>query len=343
MRRLEGMLGAALAACLLAGCGGGGRTVAAAIPAVPKGLDSTALYVPADNPTTPEKVALGMELYYDKRLSLDSSVACASCHNPRFGFSDGQRVSTGIRGQQGTRNSPSIVNRAFSRQQFWDGRAASLEEQAKGPIANPIEMGFTHAGVVERLAAIPAYREQFRQVFGPGPLTIDLVAKAIAAYERTVMSGNSPYDRYVAGDKTALSPEAQRGMQLFFGKARCAQCHVGPNFTDEQYHNLGIGFDGPHPDSGRFAVSKDMGDIGAFRTPTLRDVALTAPYLHDGTAGTLEEVVALYNNGGVKNPHLSPRMARLNLTTRDQADLVAFLKSLTGDIPLEAMAPPIPR
>jgi cytochrome c peroxidase len=331
-------------AALLAGCGRGERTAAADYQHVlPAGLPRDAMVIPVDNPMTAAKVALGKQLYFDPRLSVDSTVSCASCHNPRFGFGDGQRVSTGVRGQKGTRNSPTIVNRVFSAAQFWDGRAASLEEQAKGPIANPIEMGFTHEGVVARLQAVGGYPEEFARVFGAGPVTIDRIAQAIAAYERTVVTGNSPYDRFVAGDTTALSPAARRGMLVFMGKGACAQCHVGFNFTDEKYHNLGVGFDGPHPDSGRYAVSKRTEDVGAFRTPSLRDVALSAPYLHDGSAGNLAAVVEVYNRGGTPNAHLSPLMKPLRLSVQEKADLVAFMEALTGDMPMEAMAPPLPR
>lgn len=309
---------------------------------LPLGLDEERLAIPADNPLTVEKVALGKMLYFDPRLSRDGTVSCATCHSPRFGFTDGRPVSTGIGAQKGGRSAPTVVNRAFSEAQFWDGRAPTLEEQAKGPMANPIEMGFTHEEAVERLRAIPGYRERFREAFGTEAFTIEEVAKAIASYERTVLSGNSPFDRYQAGDRGALSEAAARGLALFEGKAGCARCHLGPNFTDESYHNLGVGMDREEPDLGRFAVTGREEDRGAFKTPTLRDVALTAPYFHEGSAGTLEEVVDYYDRGGTPNPHLSPKMKPLALTREEKRDLAAFLRALTGETPMEALAPELP-
>lgn len=311
--------------------------------AIPLGLDESLIHIPEDNPLTVEKVSLGKQLYFDQRLSRDNTVSCATCHSPRFGFTDGNPVSTGIQGQKGGRSAPTVVNRIFSREQFWDGRAASLEEQAVGPIASPIEMGFTHEEVVQRLKGIEGYRSQFKDVFGTEDFTIEHVGKAIASYERTVISGNSPFDRFQAGDETALSAEAQRGLALFEGKASCVVCHSGPNFTDEKYHNLGVGADKSEPDLGRFEVSQEEADMGAFKTPTLRDIALSAPYFHDGSAETLEKVVEYYNQGGVENPHLSSLVVPLNLTDEEEADLVLFLRSLTGEISGEVLAPPLPQ
>ena len=310
---------------------------------LPLGLQEEALYLPPENPLTPEKIALGKQLYFDQRLSRDNTVACASCHNPRFGYADGQPVSTGLEGQKGGRSAPTIVNRAFSKEQFWDGRAADLEDQAKGPIANPIEMGFTHVEVVKRLSGIKGYRDQFKKVFGTEDVTIDHVAQAIAAFERTVLSGNSPFDRFEAGDTTALSPAAQRGLALFRGKTNCFRCHAGFNFTDESYRNIGVGMDQPKPDLGRFEVTGREEDRGAFKTSTLRDIALTAPYLHDGSAQTLEDVVEFYDRGGIKNPQLAPEIKPLGLTAQEKADLVEFMKALTGEIALEVLAPELPQ
>jgi len=311
---------------------------------LPLGLNEADMIIPEDNPLTPEKVALGQQLYFDTRLSADGAVACATCHNPRFGFTDGQAVSTGMKGQRGGRSAPTTVNRVFSSLQFWDGRAASLEEQAKGPMVNPIEMGNpSHAPVVERLRQVSSYREAFKRAFGTADFTIDHVAKAIACYERTNLSGNAPYDRFKAGDKAALSDAAQRGLALFEQKARCNRCHSGPNFTDEQFHNLGVGMTKPQPDLGRYEISKQEKDKGAFKTPTLRDIALTAPYFHDGSAQTIEEVVELYNTGGHKNPFLSKEMLPLNLSAQEKADLVAFLRALTGEIAFAVFAPELPR
>ncbi|MFQ5923988.1 MAG: cytochrome-c peroxidase [Anaerolineales bacterium] len=311
---------------------------------LPLGLQEQALYLPPDNPLTAEKIALGKQLYFDTRLSLDKTVACASCHNPRFGYTDGQAVSTGIGGQKGGRSAPTTVNRAFSKEQFWDGRAADLEAQAIGPIASPIEMGFTHEGVVKRLRGIEGYREQFKNVFGTENFTIDHLGKAIAAFERTILSGNSPFDRFEAGDRTALSrAAAERGLTLFRGKANCVVCHAGFNFTDEGYHNIGVGMDKPPPDLGRFDVTKREEDRGAFKTPTLRDIALSAPYFHDGSARTLDEVVEFYNHGGIKNLQLSKEIKPLGLSTREKADLVEFMRALTGEIALEVLAPQLPQ
>jgi cytochrome c peroxidase len=338
------------AAMGLAACGEERREVAQVVEPVdapyeleiPSGLEGLAQQIPADNPLTVRKVELGKQLYFDPRLSDDNSVACATCHNPRFGFTDGQAVSTGIRGQKGGRSAPTTINRVFSAAQFWDGRAASLEEQAVGPIANPIEMGMTHELVVERIRGIPGYREQFRQVFGTGEITIDQIGKAIASYERTLLSGDSPFDRFQAGDRSALTEQEQQGLALFMGKARCAQCHTGPNFTDERFHNLGVGMDRPEPDLGRYDVTKREEDRGAFRTPTLRDVALSAPYFHDGSAATLLDVVEHYDRGGTPNPSLSPLMRPLRLTRAEKEALAAFMHSLTGQMPLEVLAPPLP-
>lgn len=286
---------------------------------------------PADNPYSKAKVELGRLLYFDKRLSVDGTVACADCHHPKFAFADGNPVSTGIKGQKGGRSAPTVFNRAYSLAQFWDGRAASLEEQAKGPMANPIEMGNTHQAVVAKLQDIPGYRTQFKAVFGTDTIDIDHVAKAIATFERTVLSGNSAYDQYKAGKRNALTAEQVAGMKLFFGKARCDACHEGINFTTNAYHNLGIGTDKPKPDEGRFIVTKNPADWGAFKTPTLREAARTAPYMHDGSLKTLDEVVDFYDKGGTPNKNLDKEIRKLNLTAGEKTELVAFLKSLNGE------------
>jgi cytochrome c peroxidase len=299
--------------------------------AVPVPLGLLPIQWPADNPYSPEKAELGKLLYFDRRLSMDNSVSCASCHHPTFAWGDGSPVSIGIRGQQGKRSAPVVFNRAYSLAQFWDGRAATLEEQAKGPMANPIEMGSTHQIIIERLKASPGYRARFAQVFGNGEITIDHVAKAIATFERTILSGNSAYDRYKAGDKTAMTPEQIRGMDVFFNKAKCDQCHEGINFTTNSYHNLGVGTDKPEPDEGRYAVTKNPQDWGAFKTPTLREIEHTAPYMHDGSLKTLEEVVDFYDKGGIKNKNLDPAIKPLHLTEQEKKDLVAFLRALSGD------------
>ena len=292
---------------------------------------------PKDNPYSAEKAELGRLLYYDKRLSSDESVSCASCHAPEKAFTDASPFSTGIRGQKGGRSAPTVINRAYSTLQFWDGRAPSLEEQAKGPIANPIEMtryedaAAAHKACVDCLKGIPGYVTRFKQAFGTDDFDIDHVAKAIATYERTVFSGNAPFDRYQAGDKKAMTEQQVRGMNVFFNKAACDSCHLGFNFTDGSFENVGIGMDKPSPDLGRYMITRREDEKGAFKTPTLREVEHTAPYMHDGSLRTLEEVVEHYNKGGIKNPWLDERLKPLNLTEQDKKDLVSFLKALSGE------------
>jgi cytochrome c peroxidase len=281
--------------------------------------------VPADNPMTPEKVELGKQLYFDPRLSCDDTVSCASCHDPKKGWSNSDRFATGVRKQIGGRSAPTIINSAYSDLQFWDGRANLLEGQALGPIANPIEMDHKLEDCVTKLNKIPGYRQQFQKVFGTD-VTSENMARAIAAFERTILSGNAPYDRYKAGDKTAMSAAAERGMKVFFGKGHCSACHTGPNFSDFAFHNIGIGMDAKEPDLGRYQVTKVEGDKGAFKTPTLREVARHAPYMHDGSLESLEAVVEYYNQGGVKNPQLDEDISPLHLTAQEKADLVTFLK-----------------
>ena len=298
-------------------------------PKVPLGLP--AFDWPKDNRYSAEKVELGRTLYFDRRLSADDTVSCASCHAPERGFTDGSPVSTGIRGQKGGRSAPTVINRAYSLAQFWDGRAGSLEEQAKGPMANPIEMGNTHEAIVARLRGIAGYRALFAKAFGSEEITIDQTAKAIACFERTVLSGNAPYDRYKRGDQKAMSAGQVRGMSVFFDKAKCDQCHEGANFTLNAYANLGVGTDKPEPDMGRFAVTKDPRDWGVFKTPTLREIEHTAPYMHDGSLKTLEEVVDFYDKGGIKNKNLDEKIKPLHLSDREKKDLVWFLKALSGE------------
>lgn len=298
---------------------------------LPLGIAQSDLRIPADNPMSAAKVELGRLLYFDKRLSADDTVACASCHAPANGFTDNAPVSTGIRGQKGGRSAPTVINRALSDAQFWDGRAISLEAQAKGPLTNPIEMGMPdHDAVVAKLKNIKGYHHLFARAFGKPGINIDRVAQAIAAFERTVISGGSKYDRYQAGDKKAMSDAEARGMELFNGKARCAVCHGGVNFTDEQYHNIGVGMNAPEPDLGRQNVTKDDADKGAFKTPTVRDITATGPYMHNGQEKTLEEVVAYYDKGGFPNANLDQLMQPLNLTDAEKKDVVAFMKALDG-------------
>jgi cytochrome c peroxidase len=294
---------------------------------LPFGLSEQAINIPQDNPLMEEKVDLGMQLFFDRRLPADETITCATCHVPALGFSDGQPLSTGLYEQKLGRNTPTIVNRAFGSSYFWDGRARSLEETILLTLRT--HLGNSDEAIVQKLSSIRGYSEQFRRVFG-APVTMDGIGKSLAAFVRTIFSGSSPFDHFEAGDRTALSLEAQRGFKLFKGKAKCTKCHVGFNFTDEQFHNMGVGLYNPDPDLGRYAITNQDEDKGAFKTPTLRDVGYTAPYMHDGSLETLEEVIQFYNKGGIKNPYLAKELKPLHLTPQEQADLLAFLNSLTG-------------
>lgn len=318
-----------------------------------------------ENPLTRAKIELGRQLFFDPRLSADFSVSCATCHDPDEGYARNTQFGIGINALAGDRNSPVAFNRIFSAAQFWDGRAASVEEQAHGPINNPIEMGNTHEACVECIKGIEGYRHQFEKIFPGEGVTIETVGKAIASFERAIVTGPSPADYYeyvrsvqqqfdeeeleelkdelpevwqkyqqaLAGSE-AMSDSAKRGREIFFGdKGNCTACHVGANFTDELYHNLGVGMDKSEPDLGRFVVTQDPKDRGAFKTPTVRNVTQTAPYMHDGSLKTLEEVVEFYAKGGHPNPNLSDKMLPLELTEQDKKDLVAYMESLTGPLP----------
>jgi cytochrome c peroxidase len=307
---------------------------------VPLGLPK--VEVPADNPPTAATIALGRRLYYDTKLSADGTLACAGCHNPRFGFADGRRVSRGAGDQLGTRSAPTVLNAAYYPLQFWDGRAKSLEDQAAGPIANPIEMNQSHDACVDKLNGDAEYVTAFEAAFGPGRVSIMRVQKAIASFERTLLSGNSAFDRYqYGGDRNALSPSAVRGLEVFKDAKRgnCAVCHsIGERdalFTDGKFHNIGSGIDpnGELIDLGRYHQTKVEADKGAFKTPTLRNIALTAPYMHDGSKKTLKDVVDFYVGGGTSNPHLDKEIKELKLSGQERADLVTFMESLTGEMP----------
>jgi cytochrome c peroxidase len=316
-----------------------GGTASAAEPGikVPAGLKPVP--IPKDNPHTAAKVELGKQLFFDPRLSRDNTISCASCHDPKHGWSNNAQFATGVRGQIGGRSSPTIINSAFQILQFWDGRAELLEGQALGPMANPIEMYMTLDEVVDRLNKIEGYRKQFQTVFGANANEKN-IAKAIAAFERTILSGDAPYDRYKAGDKSALSPAAEHGFKLFFGKAHCSACHTGPNFTDGAFHNIGVGMEKDDPDLGRYVHSKMVGDKGSFKTPTLREIARTAPYMHDGRFKTLADVVNYYNQGGHANPQLDEEIYKLNLTPEESADLVKFLQEGLSSANYPSVKPP---
>ena len=318
---------------------------------VPSGLEEDRVRIPKNNLMSAEKVELGKQLYFDPRLSRDNTISCASCHDPQHGWSNGKRFATGVRGQVGGRSAPTIINAGylnggyvkFTKQpQFWDGRAIELEGQALGPIQNPIEMDMPLEEVVAKLNGIEGYRRQFQQVFG-SDVTDQGIAQAIAAFERTILSGDAPFDRVKAGDESAMSESARRGMQVFFNKAHCSACHTGGNFADGGFHNIGVGIDQEEPDWGRYLVTGREGDRGSFKTPTLREIARTAPYMHDGSLETLEDVVDFYDKGGVPNPQLDEEMRPLQLTAQQKSDLVTFLQEgLSSDAYPEMQPPELP-
>ena len=299
---------------------------------VPLGLPPVP--VPEDNPQTPEKIALGKMLYFDKRLSKDGTISCATCHDPEMAWTEHRATSKGIGGQVGGANSPTVINAAYAKKQFWDGRAASLEEQALGPMENPIEMGHSLDVLVKELAEVPEYKEGFQKVFGTG-VTKDGMAKAIASFERTILSGNSPYDQFKDGKEDALTESQKRGLELFEDLG-CATCHAPPLFSNYGYYNAGVGMDKDPPDEGRKAVTGKDRDLGKFRVPALREVANTGPYYHDGSVATLEEAVALMADGGKDSPKVSGMLKALRdeeVSEKDKKDLVEFLKALSGEFP----------
>ncbi|HEX8952630.1 MAG TPA: cytochrome c peroxidase [Polyangia bacterium] len=319
---------------------------------------------PADNPTTPDKVALGEKLFFDGRLSADGTVACASCHEPDNGFAERKPTSVGIKKQVGHRNAPTVLNALYNDTQFWDGRAHLLEDQAKLPITNPIEMGQPNLdAAVAAVAKIPEYRDAFPKVFGR-PVNGDDLARALAAYERTQIAFDAPFDRFLAGDEKALDASQRRGWAVFNGRGRCMSCHgvngTQPTFSDNKFHNVGVSahkanfaelakkalalvdsgdaravdraaLETDLSELGRFLVTKNVSDVGAFKTSTLRNVLVTGPYFHDGSQDTLWDVVDHYNKGGVQNPYLDGGIQRLGLSEGEIDDLVAFLASLTSD------------
>lgn len=308
---------------------------------LPLGLSEQALNIPKDNPLTEEKVALGKQLFFDRRLSADGTVSCVTCHDPQQAFIDGRPKSVGLKGRQTSRNSPTLINRALGHSFFWEGRANSLEALVLEVMELPPAFGTTHDLLVNKLNRIEGYRRQFKEVFG-GAVTAEKAAMALATFVRTILSGNSAFDRFKAGERTALSSAAQRGLKLFNGKANCAKCHTGSNFTDERFHNTGVGLYDPNPDLGRYNITKRDEDKGAFKTPTLRDIAKTAPYMHDGSLKTLEEVIQYYDKGGTKNLYLSKEIKPLHLISQEKADLLAFLNSLGGE-GLSITTPKLPK
>jgi len=320
-----------------------GQAIAIAAP-----LGLPAVPVPADNPATAATVELGRQLYFDPVLSADGTVSCSSCHSPASGMADRKPLSEGVRKQLGARNSPTVLNAAYYSTQFWDGRAASLEQQAEAPIQNPVEMGHTLRDVERKLSADPAYVAEFQAAFGAVPITVHRIENAIAAFERTMVSGNSPFDRWYYGhDQTAVNDSVKRGFDVFRNpkKGNCVTCHTVNEhyalFTDNKFHNIGIGATADKiADQGRYVVTHRESDLGAFKTPSLRNVALTAPYFHDGSRKTLKDTVDFYVGGGNSNPHLDKEVHALDfLSGQERSDLVSFMESLTGEMP-KLLAPP---
>ncbi len=298
-----------------------------ALADVPLGLESRRP-VPDDNPLTEAKVRLGRRLFFDPLLSVDQTVSCATCHDPAHGFASPDPLAVGVHGRRGRRNAPTLLNRAYAAALFWDGRETALEVQSLRPIEDPREMGTTVEEVVKRLQARPDYREQFAAAFADGVTGANL-GKALASFERTLLHGDSKIDRFRTGDTAVLNASELHGLWLFESRGKCWQCHSGRNFTDERLHNTGVSWGKEPFDLGRYEVTKRDEDRGKFKTPTLRGVALTAPYMHDGSLKTLEEVVEFYNRGGGKNPSLDPLMGPLGLSKEEVRDLAAFLRALS--------------
>ncbi len=348
-------------------------------PPIPTGISKTLWRskIPIDNPVTRAKVSLGELLYFDKRLSSDGTTSCGTCHDPASAFTDHLTVPVGAQNKSGMRNAPTVLNAMFIEELFWDGRANSLEEQAKQPLLNPFEMAMSADNtVVFRLSAISDYRKRFEQAFGKEGITVDTIAKAIASYERTLLSADSPFDRFIAGNSQAITDSQKRGWELFKGKAKCIECHsfseTSPFFSDFKFHNTGIiakelnserisgltkeivsdehrrsvpslahtqGF----TELGRYLITKKAEDTGAFRTPTLRDIELTSPYMHNGSEKTLIDVVRFYNRGGNTNQNLDKRMRPLGLSDSEMNDLVEFMRALTSDVVLRRTQSSIPQ
>ena len=298
-----------------------------------------AMTIPADNSMTPEKIALGRQLFFDERLSGDGSRSCYSCHVCEKGLTDGLAKAVGAFGKQLPRSSPTLWNIGYHKEFYWDGRSPTLEKQALAAWTGG-NMGAKADEVAGKLNALEGYRVQFQKVFG-GPVTPDSIVKAIAAFERTIISGNTAWDRAKAGDRSALNESATRGWNIFQA-IKCNNCHDGVLFTDQQYHNVGIGMDQKEPDVGRYKVTNKPEDTGAFKTPTLRDIARSAPYFHDGSAATLEDAVDIMLGGGKPNPYLDKKnLEKHNILPDQRLDLLNFLRSLNVDCNLTK--PPLPQ
>jgi cytochrome c peroxidase len=286
---------------------------------------------PTDNPYSAARVELGRYLFFDARLSADGTVSCATCHPPEHAFTGGEPAPLGVTRTPLPRRAPTLINRAYGRSQFYDGRATTLEDQVAGPVTNPIEMGTTKEAAAGAIAKIPGYAALFGRAFGDSKVTYDRITKAIASFERTILSGNSPYDRFLKGDKQALTSQAKRGLQIFERTGECSECHSGFNFTDEKFASLGIDPALKTPDLGLAAISGKRRDDGKFKVPTLREVARTGPYMHDRKYKTLDDVLEFYRKGGQPGPYLDSRIAPFFLDAPAKADLLAFLESLNGE------------
>ncbi len=298
-----------------------------ALVSIPAGFP--ALPVPSSNALTADRIALGKRLFYDKQLSRTNEIACGSCHLQENAFADPRRFSVGVQGRMGKRNAPPLMNMAYNTSFFWDGGVPTLEQQVIGPVTNPLEMNMTLEEVADRLKGDPAYVAMFQSAYSQLPAP-EWITKAIASFERTLVSGHSRYDMYTAGKTDALTREEKHGMDLFFSEAAdCFHCHIGFNFTNESFQNNGLY--AVYADSGRMLITEQARDRGKFKVPSLRNIALTAPYMHDGSLATLEEVVEHYNNGGNGNPNSDPVIRKLGLTAAEKADLIAFLRALTDD------------
>ena len=296
----------------------------------PSGLEGLEQFIPENNKLSLGKIKLGEKLFFDDRLSIDGTVSCGFCHNPLLGFSDGRYTSMGIYGIRGKRNAPTIVNRIFSQNQFLDGRAKNLEEVVLEHIKNNDEMGNSLENLITVLNNDKIYRDEFQSVFG-NEATAEGVSKSIASFVRTIVSGNSPYDKFNAGNRVAISESARRGLDLFMSdRLKCSKCHAGENFTDEKFQNNGAGIESENPDMGRYLQTGNEEDKGKFKTPTLRDIGRSSPYMHDGSLKALADVVDFYDQGGIPHDNLSEYIKPLNLSEIEKADLVQFLRSLTG-------------
>jgi cytochrome c peroxidase len=284
---------------------------------------------PKENPYTLRKAMLGQRLFFDRRLSRSSAQSCASCHDPGFAWGDGLPVGVGDGMAKLTRRSPSIINAAWGAAYTWDGRAATLEEQAKGPIQSQAEMNMTIEALLTRLALLPEYNLLFDAAFPNEGLSVDTLANALATYERTIVSREAPFDLWIDGDKRAISESAKRGFVVFNTKGHCSSCHEGWNFTNDGFHDIGL----PGADAGRGQLLPRVAKMNhAFKTPGLREIARRGPYMHDGSLATLEEVIDHYDRGGVERPSRSDLIVPLGLSAQDKVDLVAFLKSLSSNL-----------